>query len=348
MLSKRMACLTPYTAGEQPQDKKYIKLNTNENPYPPTGGVKNYLREVDPADLRLYPDPKMIQLRTAIGKSNSVSPSRIFVGNGSDEVLSFVFYSLFDTVTFPEITYSFYPVYCDFYGIPYQTVLLDADYGIDLDALAKAAPMSPVIFANPNSPTGMYVEPERIEAFLRSRDARAAVVVDEAYIRFGGESCINLLDSFPNLVIVRTFSKSHSLAGLRLGYAIGSEEIVEALFTVKDSFNSYPVSRLGQELGIRALQDSDENGDVVAKIIANREWITSELSAMGWRVLPSYANFIFASMPNRDGAFVYSELKNRGILVRYFDKPGINNFVRITIGTREQMRSLVTAVKELE
>jgi histidinol-phosphate aminotransferase len=342
-----MATLRPYTAGEQPRDKRYIKLNTNENPFPPTGKVREYLREIDPADLRLYPDPKMTRLREALAKRNGVAPGNVFVGNGSDEVLSFAFYAFFDTVLFPEITYSFYPVYCDFYGIPYSTVPIREDFGVDLPGFLAQNASTPVILANPNSPTGMYLSRDEISGFLDKHDPNSLVVIDEAYIDFGGESCVGLLNRHKNLMVIRTFSKSHSLAGLRLGYAIAADGLIDALFTVKDSFNSYPVSTLAQELGLLAINDVEENRHVVDSIIEAREWTVRRLSELGWRVLPSKANFVFAAMPGRDAASVYSELKSRGILVRYFSKTGIEDFVRITIGTPEQMQTLIDTIESL-
>ena len=347
MLSKRMGRLTPYVAGEQPRDKRYIKLNTNENPYPPTRKASRYLRRLDPEILKLYPDPKMTRLRETIARREGASPECVFAGNGSDEVLSFCFYSFFDRVAFPELTYSFYPVYCEFYSIPHSTIPMKADMGIDLDGFLKHAGSDPVIIANPNSPTGMYLETTEIAAFLDRRDPETVLVVDEAYIDFGGESCARLIDSHKNLVVVRTLSKSHSLAGLRLGYAVANENLINALFTVKDSFNSYPVHTLAQELGVRALSDTAANNRIIERIITSRDWTAGKLVQMGWKVLPSKANFLFCSMPGRDGFFVYDELKKRGILVRYFDKEGLREFVRITIGTEKQMQALIRAVGEL-
>jgi histidinol-phosphate aminotransferase len=347
MLSKRMDHLTPYVAGEQPRDKRYIKLNTNENPYPPTGMAARYLQELDPEILKLYPDPKMTQLRETIAQRDGVRPDCVFAGNGSDEVLSFCFYSFFDTVAFPELTYSFYPVYSEFYAIPHSLVPMKADMGIDLDGFLKLKPSSAVIIANPNSPTGMYMEVSEIAAFLDRRDSETIVVVDEAYIDFGGESCTQLIDSHKDLVVVKTLSKSHSLAGLRLGYAIGNERLIDALFTVKDSFNSYSVHTLAQELAVRALSDTEENDFIIKKIITSRDWTAGELVKLGWKVFPSKANFLFCSMPGKDGFYVYDELKKRGILVRYFDKDGLRDFVRITIGTEKQMQALLRAIEEI-
>ena len=347
MLSHRMDHLTPYVAGEQPRDKRYIKLNTNENPYPPTRKASRYLRKLDPAILKLYPDPKMTRLRETIARREGVDPECVFVGNGSDEVLSFCFYAFFDRVAFPRLTYSFYPVYCEFYSIPMSTIPMKADMGIDLEGFLNHEESGPVIFANPNSPTGMYIETGEIAGFLERRCSDTIVVVDEAYIDFGGRSCASLISAHKNLAVVRTLSKSHSLAGLRLGYAIADSFLIDALFTVKDSFNSYPVHTLAQELGMRALSEEAANTRIIEKIIASREWTAEKLIRLGWKVLPSKANFLFCSMPGRDGFYVYDELKKRGILVRYFDKEGLREFVRITIGTVKQMQTLIRAAGEL-
>ncbi|MBT3274287.1 MAG: histidinol-phosphate transaminase [Spirochaetales bacterium] len=348
MLSSRMNNLTPYKAGEQPRDKSYIKLNTNENPYLPTESVTKYLNNVDVDKLRLYPDPTMTALRAELAGIHGLAPENIFAGNGSDEVLSFCFYAFFDKVIFPEFTYSFYPVYCDFYGIPYHRTPLREDYGIDLNKLLSMADDEAVIFANPNSPTGMYLEPHEIEAFLRDFPKEKIVVVDEAYIDFGGRSCVDLLKSYLNLVVVRTFSKCHSLAGLRLGYCMASPQLIESLFAVKDSFNSYPVSTLAQELGLHALRDADANRANINLIIETRAKVSKELSGTGWRVLPSKANFVFISKPGLSGEDVYSTLKTKGILVRYFASPGLNDFVRVTIGTGDQMDAFIHAAADLK
>ncbi|MBN1686088.1 MAG: histidinol-phosphate transaminase [Spirochaetales bacterium] len=345
MLSERMRHLTPYTAGEQPRDRSYIKLNTNENPYPPTGKVARFLKRIDPDMLRLYPDPNMTRLRQVIAEREGLAPENVFAGNGSDEVLSFCFYAFFDSVRFPQLTYSFYPVYCDFYGISKTTVPMKPDLGIDLEAMVSRERQDPVIVANPNSPTGMYLEKAEIEKFLHRYNQESIVIVDEAYIDFGGETCAGLINTHKNLVVVRTLSKSHSLAGARLGYALAGKPLIDALFVVKDSFNSYPVDTLAQEIGVRALTDCAPNRRNIEKIIATREWTAGKLAEMGWSVKPSRSNFLFCSMPGRDGFFVYSELKKRGILVRYFDKDRLRDSVRISIGTRKQMQSLLTAVQ---
>ncbi len=348
MLSERIVSLTPYVAGEQPRDKRYIKLNTNENPYPPTRRVARFLRKVDPAVLKLYPDPKMTRLREVIAEQEGLPPACVFAGNGSDEVLSFCFYAFFNSVVFPELTYSFYPVYCDFYSIPKTLTHMKPDLSVDLDAFLALKAPEPVIFANPNSPTGMYLEPAEIEKFLDGYDPETVVIVDEAYIDFGGESCAPLVARHKNLVVVRTLSKSHSLAGLRLGYALADERLVEALFTVKDSFNSYPVHTLGQELGALALLDTKANRRNRERIIATRERMTGRLSGLGWKVFPSKANFIFCGMPGKTGSFVYEGLKERGILVRYFDKDGLRDYVRISIGTGQQTEMLFRAIEDMD
>jgi histidinol-phosphate aminotransferase len=342
-----MARLSPYVAGEQPRDRRYIKLNTNENPYTPTRKTTRVLKRVDPAILKLYPDPKMSRLRETIAEREGVTPEQVFVGNGSDEVLSFCFYSFFDKVRFPEFTYSFYPVYCDFYSIPYEVVPMRSDLGVDLEGFNSGVSSTPVIIANPNSPTGMYLEPSEIADFLDDHNPEEVTVIDEAYIDFGGKSSAPLINSHKNLVVVKTLSKSHSLAGLRLGYAMADTRLIDALFTAKDSFNSYPVHTLAQELGICALSDVEANNRIVAKIVASREWTAARLEELGWKVFPSKANFLFCAMPDRDGSYVYNELKKRGILVRFFDKEVLRDFVRITIGTQREMETLVRNLGEL-
>lgn len=352
MHAQRLGRLTPYVPGEQPQDRQYLKLNTNESPYPPSPQVARLLRDTDAERLRLYPDPQMTRLREAIARHHNLDPSWVFAGNGSDEVLSFCFYAFFDDdrgdLRFPEHTYSFYPVYCDFYGIAYRRVPLTADFEVDLDRLGDPdEPCCGVIFANPNAPTGHLLEPERIDAFLDRFAADRVVVVDEAYIDFGGRSAIPLLARHPNLLICRTFSKSLALAGMRLGYALGAPERIDALLRVKDGFNSYPLDSLAQQVGAAAIADSDYYGRMCRRIAATREAFSGRMTDLGWRVLPSAANFVFAARPGVGGADVYQALKAEGILVRHFAHAGIEAFVRITIGTEAQMDRLVETVGRL-
>ena len=349
--SKRFSRLTPYVPGEQPRDMRYLKLNTNENPYPPSPGTEEVLKTTDGDELRLYPDPASLHLREKIGRLYRLGTEEVFVGNGSDEVLSFCFYLLFDSaqgkLLFPHHTYSFYPVYCDFYGIEYKKVPMKSDLSIDLAAFHTDPPPCGVIFPNPNAPTGIYREIEEIAAFLHESPVEIPVVIDEAYISFGGESAAGLLKDHPNLVVVNTFSKSMSLAGIRLGYALGDRELISALFAVKDSFNSYPVNRLTQKIGEAALEDTEYYRKVSKKIIATRESTVAGLSRLGWRVFPSKANFILAGKPGVSGETIYRRLKDEGILVRWFEAEGIRDFVRITIGKDEDMATLIETAERL-
>lgn len=349
MLSARMKKLTPYIPGEQPRDRRYLKLNTNENPYPPSPRIKAFLEEFDVDTLRLYSDPLSWELRERIASRYRVSVEEVFVSNGSDEALSFCFYAFFDSergpLLFPEFTYSFYPVYCDFYQISYERVPLDRDYGVDLEGFLTRSSCG-VIFANPNAPTGHALPLERVHAWLQQYPADRVVILDEAYVDFGGESAVGLVREFPNLVIVRTFSKSLSLAGLRLGFVIARAPLVEALFTVKDSFNSYPTDTLSQKIGAIAVSDTAYYADIARRIVETRERFTAQAVAQGWQVLPSQANFVFASRPGVGGGEVYRRLKERGILVRHFDVEGIQDFVRITVGRPEDMERLLNEMKE--
>lgn len=351
MFSNRVKKLSPYIPGEQPQDRKYLKLNTNENPYPPSPQVGEYLRSFDTEELRLYPDPLFRSLREKIAHKYGIAREQVFVGNGSDEVLSFAFYAFFDNargpLLFPEFTYSFYPVYCNFYDIGYKKVPLDRDFSIDIRGFFEETDSCGLVFANPNAPTGMCLSLAKIEHLLAGYPRDKVVIIDEAYIDFGGTSAVNLIGDYPNLLIVRTFSKSMCLAGLRLGFAMGEKEMIRALFTVKDSFNSYPADRLSLKIGEIALGDEDYYRTVTEKIISTRSYLSSELQRLGWRVLSSRANFLFTSKEGITGRDIYLRLKQEGILVRYFDIEGIKDFVRITIGTREDMERFLQVIQRL-
>ncbi len=351
MLAERIKKLRPYVPGEQPQDRQYIKLNTNENPYPPTPRIEPYLKSFDIEKLRLYPDPLFGRLREAISERYGIHKNQIFVGNGSDEVLAFAFYAFFDSargkLLFPEFSYSFYPVYCDFYDIEYRKVPLKEDFTIDIEDYLQEDPSCGMVFPNPNAPTGILLSMEKVTELLKRYPDDRAVVIDEAYIDFGGESAICLIDRFKNLLITRTFSKSMSLAALRLGFAVGDEKLVDALFCVKDSFNSYPADLFAQKIGEIAMKDRDYYDAITEKIIRTRENVSKQLTDMGWDVLPSGANFILAGRKGLTGETIYTRLKENGILVRYFHIDGIKKFVRITIGTDEQMAALVEAVRGL-
>jgi histidinol-phosphate aminotransferase len=350
-LSQRIRKLKPYVAGEQPQDRVYLKLNTNENPYPPSAKVQDALRTFDSERLRLYPDPLCRGLRRRLAEKYGLSPEEVFVSNGSDEVLSFCFYAFFDStegkLLFPEVTYSFYPVYCDYYGIAFETVPLSPSLSLDLRGFLGKNPSCGIIFANPNTPTGTCLPLGEVTRLLQNYPPSKAVVIDEAYIDFGGESALPLLSDFSNLLIVRTFSKSMSLAGLRLGFAMGRKELIQALFAAKDAFNSYPVNTLTQLIGEMALSDEPYYNAITGKIIATRERFSKALLGLGWHVLPSKANFVFASKKGIPGKKVYSKLKEAGILVRHFDKERTRDFVRITIGKDEDMDRLIDSLANL-
>jgi len=351
MFSKKFKQLTPYTPGEQPQNRKYIKLNTNENPYPPSPLIEKYLKTADTYILKLYPDPDSKKLKKAIGEYYNLPASMVFTGNGSDEVLSFCFYAFFDNengpLLFPEHSYSFYPVYCGFYDIPYKRILLEKDFSISVDSYIKEKNYSGIIFPNPNAPTGTYLKPSEIERLVRKTRKDRVVIVDEAYIDFGGESAVKLVNKFDNLLIVQTFSKSRSLAGLRVGFAIGNDKLISALITVKDSFNSYPLDTLAQNTAIIAMKDTDHFEHNKAQIIETREFTINKLKSKGWIILPSMANFIFIKKDYISGKEIYEKLKEKGLLVRYFGHTGIEDFVRVTIGKKEDMIVLINLLKTI-
>ena len=348
MFSRRLSRLTPYVPGEQPQDKTYLKLNTNENPYPPCPGVQLYLSSADAEELRLYPDPVSKNLRRAIAEHYGIQDNMVFVGNGSDEILSFAFYGFFDSMLgpllFPEYTYSFYPVYCAFYDIEYQKVPLKPDFAVDMDGCISKGQTCGVVFPNPNAPTGIALTIEEIDGFLHRYPRDSMVVIDEAYIDFGGISALSLLDRYPNLAVVHTFSKSRSLAGIRLGFAMGNPPVIRTLTLVKDSFNSYPVNKLTQRIGEITLREDDYYRDINGKIMKTRGRFSTAAGQAGWEVLPSSANFVFMRKPGTTGKTIYDRLKSEGILVRYFSTPGIDDFVRVTIGTDEQMDVLLEKI----
>ncbi|MDN6180083.1 MAG: histidinol-phosphate transaminase [Halomonas subglaciescola] len=340
--------LTPYVPGEQPTEQ-VIKLNTNENPYPPAPGVGEVLRQYSTSHLRLYPDPTSSMLCSALASAYGVHAGQVFVGNGSDEVLAFAFQAFFchdAPLDVPSITYSFYPVYAKLYGVELRQHPLNASWEVDLDALAGADDRSGIIFANPNAPTGHAHSPAGLEALLK-RVTDRVVLVDEAYVDFGAQSAVALTERYPNLLVTGTFSKSRSLAGIRLGYAIGSPELIEGLTRIKDSFNSYPVDRLAERVGIAALEDTEHFNACRNHVITTRERTRTQLEALGFEVLPSQANFLLVQHKVYDGSQLFAGLRKRGILVRYFNKPGLNNFLRISIGTDDEMNSLIETLEVL-
>ena len=383
MISERMKNLHPYVPGEQPKDRVYIKLNANENPYPPAPEVikaTGAFVKKNPMKLALYPDPDSLSLRASIadmlnktggvlsrvsvsGKKCEpaqedkipfvVTPDMIYAGNGSDEVLSFVFYAFFDSanrLVLPEFTYSFYPVYAGFYNIPTDVIPLNADWTLDTaEMLSRAkANGSGIIFANPNAPTGRGLSRDEVRAMIKSADSDKVFVVDEAYCDFGGESCIPLLSEFRNLVIVRTFSKSLCSAGMRLGYIVANPELVNTVTTVKNSLNHFPVDAVAQAAGKAACENPWYYAECARKVACERDDFIRFLSENGWNVIPSQTNFVFAQKPGMGGEEVYQRIKQEGILVRHLSTKGIEDYVRITIGTKKQMNELKRVIGRLQ
>ena len=345
--SSYLANLSPYTPGEQPQDKKYVKLNTNESPYPPSPGVAAVLNSQEAADLRLYSDPECKELKKTLAGYYGVEPENVYVGNGSDEALNFAFLAYATDgrgVAFADITYGFYPVFADLYHIPVQIVPLKADFSLDPKdyyGLNKT-----IVIANPNAPTGLALSRAEMEGIVKA-NPDSVVVVDEAYVDFGAESCVALTKQYPNLLVVQTYSKSRSMAGARLGYAIGNAELIRDLETVKFSTNPYNVNRLTLKAGAAAIAQQDYYTENCKKIMETRAYTKEQLEKLGFTVLDSKSNFLFAQKPGVDGGAIYRGLKDRGVLVRHFDKDPIRDYNRITIGTREQMDILLSKLEEL-
>ena len=346
--SKVVHGLTPYVPGEQPKLPNLVKLNTNENPYGPSRRVLDALRAEVGDTLRLYPDPGSDKLRAAIAKRHGLTADQVFVGNGSDEVLAHVFLALLKhdaPVLFPDITYSFYPVYCGLYGIEFTPVPLCDAFEIRIDDYLR--PNGGIIFPNPNAPTGRLLPLSEIERLLKANPS-SVVVVDEAYVAFGGESCVPLVKKYPQLLVTHTLSKSHALAGLRVGYATGHPQLIEALNRVKDSFNSYPLDRFAQAGATAAMEDDEYFAGICKKVAGTRATLVADLQGLGFEVLPSAANFIFARFPGRDGADLAAKLRERSIIVRHFRNPArVSPYLRITVGTDEQCAGLVEALREI-
>lgn len=338
--------LTPYVPGEQPRLDGIVKLNTNENPYAPSPRVLAAIASATDR-LRLYPDPRATALREAIAARYDVAADEVFVGNGSDEVLAHIFQALLKhdaPLLFPDITYSFYPVYCGLYGIRYEEVPLDAAMRVDIAGFRR--PCSAILLPNPNAPTGIALPREAIEALV-SEHPDQLVVVDEAYVDFGAESAVSLVARHDNLLIVQTLSKSRALAGLRVGFAIGQRPLIEALERVKDSFNSYPLDCLAIAGAVAAMEDDAWFEETRARIIANRQSLVQSLSELGFEVLPSMANFVFAHHASHRGADLAARLREHGVLVRHFQKPRIEDFLRITVGTEDQCKRLIAVARDL-
>ena len=341
--------LVPYVPGEQPKISNLIKLNTNESPYGPSSQALAAIATANNDTLRLYPDPNAEQLKQAIATRYQVSPQQVFVGNGSDEVLAHTFLALLKhdaPLLFPDITYSFYPVYCQLYSIPFQTVPLGEGFALNLDDYLafNQGKNGGVIFPNPNAPTGRALSRAEIAAFL-DKNTESVVVVDEAYVDFGAESAIPLIAQYPNLLVVHTLSKGRALAGLRVGYAIGSVELIEGLERVKNSFNSYPLGRAAQAGAIAAVEDEAYLQASCAKVVATRERTVQALEKLGFSVIPSAANFIFITHPQWDAAQLAAQLRSQNIIVRHFKLPRIEQYLRVTIGTEEQMDAFIAALR---
>ena len=336
--------LVPYVPGEQPKLAKLVKLNTNENPYGPSPKALAAMQAELNDNLRLYPDPNSDLLKNAVAKYYGVQSNQVFLGNGSDEVLAHIFHGLLQhdqPLLFPDISYSFYPVYCGLYGIPFEQVALDEQFQIRVEDYAK--PNGGIIFPNPNAPTGCLLALEAIEQLLKA-NPESVVVVDEAYIDFGGQTAISLVDRYDNLLVTQTLSKSRSLAGLRVGLAVGHPDLIEALERIKNSFNSYPLDRMAIVGAAAAFQDRAYFDDTCRKVIDSREHLVGELSARGFEVLPSAANFIFARHPQHDASELAAKLREQGVIVRHFKQARIAQFLRITIGTPEQNQALLDAL----
>ena len=345
--SGRIRDAVPYVPGEQPREGKFIKLNTNECPYPPSPRVVEAIRQAAGDELRLYPDPECLALRRAIAKREGLKPEQVFCSNGSDEVLAFAFQAFFDPereIVFPRITYSFYPVYTDYFGLRCRRVPMNPDFSDPVDELCGSN--GGVVLCNPNAPTGIAVGLDVVEKLLRA-NPDVAVIVDEAYVDFGARSAVPLIDKYPNLLVVQTASKSRALAGLRVGWAMGQENLISGLRCVRDSINSYTVDRVAQAGARAAIEDEDYFQSIRRRVMDTRERTAKVLKQMGFIVLPSQANFLFLSHPNHGGKELLDALRERGILVRWWSDPPIENWLRVTIGTDEEMEELTRGLREI-
>ncbi len=337
----------PYTPGEQPKNRNIIKLNTNENPYPPAPGVEKVLKSLDANRIRLYPDPAVSELTEAIADYHGVSKEQVFVGVGSDDVLAMAFMTFFNSdkpILFPDITYSFYDVWADLFRIPYTTCLLNDDF--EIETKDYKVDNGGIIFPNPNAPTGVLQPVSMIEEVLQS-NPDVVVIVDEAYIDFGGKTCLPLIDRYENLLVVRTFSKSRSMAGLRIGYAVGNARMIKYLNDVKFSYNSYTMNYPTICMGVESVKDDDYFKEMIDKLVTTRERTKEELTKLGFTFKDSMANFIFARHETVKAEVIFNALKEKGIYVRYWNKPRIDNYLRISIGTDSEMDKLFEALSEI-
>ena len=344
--SEKYASLTPYTPGEQPKDMQYVKLNTNESPFPPSPAVTAAAAEQS-GKLQLYSDPESTALREKLAQVYGVKPSQVLATNGSDEVLNFAFMAFADEkspLAFPDISYGFYPVFAELNHIPYTQIPLKDDFSIDpADYMGIN---KTIVIANPNAPTGLCLSLAQIEEIIKT-NPNNVVIIDEAYVDFGAESAVALIDRYDNLLVTQTFSKSRSMAGARLGFGIGNEKLIADLNTIKYSTNPYNVNRMTEFAGVAALDDNAYYMENAKTIMANRQWTKDQLEELGFTVLDSKANFLFAKSDRIDGEQLYLQLKKRGVLVRHFTKPRIAPYVRITVGTAEQMQILVDNIKKI-
>lgn len=347
--SKLASSISPYTAGEQLNDKKYVKLNTNENPYPPSPKAVEALHNYDTERLRLYPDPTCKALREAIASVEGVSAEEVFCGNGSDEVLALCFPAFFDEdgkgACFADITYSFYPVFAEFFHVPTKIVSVKDDYSFDMEGFSKTDCQGYFI-TNPNAPTSLGLSLDEVESFVK-KNPEKLVIMDEAYMDFYGESAVPLTKKYDNLLVVKTFSKSYSLAGMRLGYAVGEKKLIDALMRMKDCFNSYPVDGLAQAVGTASILDRAYFEECTKKVVEERERLKKEISAMGFDVLDSKSNFLFVQFKKTGGQYAYQYLRDRGVLVRFWNKPKLSDRCRITVGSKEQNDVLLEALRNL-
>ncbi|MEV5029777.1 histidinol-phosphate transaminase [Paenibacillus sp. LPE1-1-1.1] len=341
------ASLVPYVPGEQPKDKTYIKLNTNENPYPPSPRVIEAIKDAANADLRLYPDPTCESLVSAAAAYYGLPAGQVFAGNGSDEILAFAFAAFFDPakkLLFPDITYSFYKVYAKLYGLQTELVPLDEQFHVRIEDFP--ADNGGIIIPNPNAPTAQLLPLDDIRKLLADHPNQA-VIIDEAYIDFGGQSSIELIKDYPNLLVVQTLSKSRSLAGLRVGFAFGNEELIEGLNRIKNSFNSYTMDRLALAGAVASFEDDAYFKEMTAKVIATRERVTKQLLAMDFKVTDSKANFVFISHESLAAKAIFQQLRDKGVLVRYFDQPRIDEYLRVSIGTDDEIDAFIRALEEI-
>ncbi|OOM74533.1 histidinol-phosphate aminotransferase [Clostridium puniceum] len=337
--------LEPYVPGEQPKDKKYIKLNTNENPYPPSKKVIEAMKNAVNDDLKLYPDPTCSDFIDELASYYNLDKDQIFIGNGSDEVLAFSFMAFFSKdrkILFPDISYSFYIVYAQLLNLDYKMIKLDENFDVPLEEFKR--PNGGVIIPNPNAPTGKYIYIEELKKLVEA-NKDSVVIIDEAYVDFGGESMIKFIKDYDNLLVIQTLSKSRSLAGLRVGFALGNKDLIEGLNRIKNSINSYTIDRLALIGSVEAIRDEEHFQETTKKIISTRKKTIKDLEGLGFTVLESKSNFVFASHKEISGKILYEKLKDNGVLVRHFNKERINNFLRITIGTDEEMAVLIKKLK---